>query len=319
MYMHPLTIVNSNYLEVHMSLYNHFIGIDIGKSNFVVAIHNSARTKEYENDPSGIKLFIKEHKTHLKDGLVVLETTGGYETRLLLTLCDYGYKVHRANTRKVKSFVRSYGNGAKTDNLDAKALARYGVERVDGLELFKPCSDKAMELYELIMRRQDLKSMLVAEKNRFAAPRGEFIRSSYDKMIKLISEEINYITDRIKAIINSDAAFKAKQEVIKTIPGIGDIVAFELLVLMPELGSLSRRQIASLAGVAPRANDSGRKLGYRYTAPGRGSIKPILFLAAMAARNSKTTLKSFYEKLIERGKKKMVALVALMRHNYYYG
>ena len=103
------------------------------------------------------------------------------------------------------------------------------------------------------------------------------------------------------------------KDVLKTVPGIGDIIANELLILMPELGKLDRRQIASLAGCAPRANDSGRSSGYRRTSPGRAIIKPILFMAAMAARKSNSSFKTFYENLINRGKKKMVALTALMR------
>lgn len=296
-----------------MSLYNNYIGIDIGKSSFVVAVYGSKKTHEYDNDLSGINLFIKEFKKELSNALCVLETTGGYEMRLLLTLCETGIGVHRANTRKVKRFIQSYGNEAKTDKLDAKSLALYGYEREQRLELFSPLSTQSLVLFELVQRRNDLKQMLVAEKNRLQAPRAEIIKDSCTKMITLLTSQMTAITDEINELIASDPVLKEKKAVLKTIPGIGDIIANELLVLLPELGSLTRRKIASLAGLAPKSNDSGQFSGYRCISYGRDGIKPILFLAAMAASNSNSSLKAFYNQLISKGKKKMVALTALMR------
>lgn len=296
-----------------MSLYSNYIGIDIGKKTFVVAVYASKKTHEYENNLTGIKAFINDFKSKLKHALTVLETTGGYEMRLLLTLCDSGYAVHRANTRKVKRFIQSYGNEAKTDRLDALSLALYGYERAQRLALFSPQSADALALFELVQRRNDLKQMLVAEKNRLKAPRSDLIKASCSAMIEVINNQIKMITDDINTLINADSVLKAKKAILKTIPGIGDIIANELLVLLPELGSLTRRKIASLAGLAPKANDSGQFSGYRCISHGRCGIKPIVFLAAMAARNSNSNLKSFYNQLISSGKKKMVALTALMR------
>jgi len=259
-----------------MSFYKNFIGIDIGKFNFVTSIHESNKVCEYENNATGIAKFISDHKKLLKaDTLCVLETTGGCEMLLLLTLCNYNYKVHRSDNRKVKSFIRSYGNTAKTDALDAKALALYGFERNEKLALYEPISKRAYELYQLVQRRQDLKRTLVAEKNRRqAAAISDFVKNSCAKLIEIISDEIESITHTISALIKEDKTLEAMKDVLKTVPGIGDIIANELLILMPELGKLDRRQIASLAGCAPRANDSGRSSGYRRTAPGRGVIKP---------------------------------------------
>ena len=296
-----------------MKLYTNFIGLDIGKFNFVAAVYGNKTTKEYENNLSGIKLFLKDHKALLPQSLCVLETTGGYEMRLLLSLCDKRFAVHRANTRKVKNFILSYGNGAKTDALDAQALALYGYERKDKLEKFVPASRKALELYELVQRRHDLKQMLVAEKNRYQAPRANVIKTGCKEIISVITKQVEKIDGEINELIENDDSLKAKKKVLLTIPGIGNIIANDLLVLMPELGSMNMKQVASLAGLAPRANESGKFVGYRRTGQGRNTVKPILFLAAMAARNSNSELKTFYESLITRGKKKMVALVALMR------
>lgn len=294
-------------------LYTNFIGIDIGKFSFVVAVDGQKNITEYENTTAGILKFVAEYQQILQHSLIVVETTGGYESLAAEYLSINGFKVHRANTRKVKSFIRSYGNDAKTDALDAKALAKYGAERHEKLELFQPLSMINKELLQLVQRRGDLKQMLVAEKNRKQSPSLTPIVSSITKTISFLEQELKEISEKIKKIIASDQLLSEKIAILKDIPGIGDIVAIEMLTLLPELGTLCRRKIASLAGLAPKSNDSGTFKGYRRTASGRNIVKPVLFLAAMAARNSKTQLKEFYEKLIAKGKKKMVALTALMR------
>jgi transposase len=296
-----------------MKSYRNFIGIDIGKKSFFVNLYGKKPVKEYENTSEGIKKFLKSYKTVLKEVFCILEATGGYEMRLLLTLCDQGLTVHRANTRKVKRFIQSLSNGAKTDALDAKALALYGYERSYRLEPFSPSSKQALDLYELVQRRRDLRQMLTAEKNRLKAPRANLVKSSIQAVIQLLSDEIESIDQLIRELIDSDEIFAKKKRILMTIPGIGGAISAELIAMMPELGSMNRRQAASLAGLAPRANDSGQFKGYRHTAPGRNQVKPMLFLAAMAARNSNSRLKVFYNQLIARGKSKMVALVALMR------
>lgn len=296
-----------------MIVYNNFIGIDIGKFNFVVNIYGQKATKEFENTDSGIALFIKKHKKKFSSALYVLETTGGYEMNLLLVMCKEKLAVHRANTRHVKNFIRSFGNAAKTDALDAKALAQYGSERSTKLSLFEPSDEHSSLLYKLSQRRKELKQLLVAEKNRIQTSRDKYIIESHEKVITLLSEQVELLDKKIDSIISNNIALCSKKDTLQTIPGIGSITANGLLSFLPELGSLNRRQIASLSGLAPKANDSGRKSGYRMTNKGRAEIKPILFIAAMAARNSNSNLKKFYLDLIARGKKKMVALTALMR------
>ena len=219
-----------------MTEYTKFIGIDIGKFNFVVATHGNKETKEYTNDNSGINSFLKDHKKELQTALCILETTGGHEMNVLLTLCDKKIAVHRANTRNVKNFIRSFGNKAKTDTLDAKALAYYGFERNDRLEKYKPASKHSMQLYELVQRRHDLKQILVAEKNRIQGPRTDFIKGSCEKMIKAITDEIESIAAQIKEMINQDPVLKAKKLMLMTIHGIGETISNELLILLPELG-----------------------------------------------------------------------------------
>ncbi|MCD8524791.1 MAG: IS110 family transposase [Gammaproteobacteria bacterium] len=276
-------------------------------------MHGSKTTKSYDNTALGITDFIKEKKEILKTGLCVLEVTGGHEMHLLLCLCDEGFSVHRASGKQVKSFIRSYGNEAKTDVIDARSLARYAQERHASLSLFNPPGQHACQLFELAQRRKDLKQMLVAEKNRLQGPRVNGIKKSIETIIEALKTEIQEITTEMNKLIDEDKDLKEKQRVLMTVPGIGQIIANDLLILIPELGNLDRREIASLVGVAPIAHDSGQMKGYRYTGHGRVGIKPMLFLAAMSARNSNSSLRIFYESLIGRGKKKMVALTALMR------
>ena len=297
-----------------MTHYQNFIGIDMGTFTFVVAVNDTKKTIEYENSPAGISQFIEEHQALLPEALSVVETTGGYELPLLYTLCSASYPTHRADTRKVKAFIRSLGSQAKTDALDARALAFYAKERAERLSLFTPQSSASVELFQLLQRRKDLTDFLVAEKNRQDKPTTLLVQKSYATLVATIQTQLAEITQAIGQIIKSDPVLKEKQKVLKTIDGIGDVVSFHLLILLPELGSLSRRKIAALAGVAPRANESGRFQGYRRTGRGRNGVKPILFIAAMSARNAKAgLLRVFYDRLVESGKKKMVAMVALMR------
>ena len=296
-----------------MTVYANFIGIDIGKYNFVVGIHGQKSIKEFKNNNADIASFIKKYKKKYPNALYVLETTGGYEMNLLLAMCDNQIDVHRANTRHVKNFIRSFGNKAKTDALDAKALAQYGSERSDKLSLFQPPDEHTSTLYKLSQRRKELKQFLVAEKNRMHTSDNNYVKKSHKKIIDVINKQIEVLDEQINSITDKNIILASKKEILQTIPGIGKITANGLLSFLPELGNLTRRQIASLSGLAPKANDSGRRVGYRMTNKGRAEIKPLLFIAAMAARNSNSELKKFYLKLIEKGKKKMVALTALMR------
>lgn len=296
-----------------MTSYINFIGIDIGKFSFVAFHHGSKKSVEFQNDKEGHKLFIEQFKNELPTALCVLEVTGGYERALLIDLCNQGYNVHRANTCMVKNFIRSYGNDAKTDNLDARALSRYGLERYKTLKLFIPPSKQLELLSSLVQRRLDLISMMIAEKNRAQSPCHLDVKKSCNSMVKTISKEIDDITNTIDQIIKEDSTLNSKNKILQTIPGIGKISSMNLLILLPELGTLNRRQIASLAGLAPKSNDSGKLSGYRKVRPGREQVKPTLYMAAMAASRSNSNLKAFYLRLVDSGKKKKVALVALMR------
>ena len=246
--------------------------------------------------------------------MVVLETTGGYEHACLSFLLDNGVKVHRADTRKVKNFIRSFGQKAKTDIFDARALALYGYERNERLNLYQKTDKNHEELKLLIERRQDLKQMLIQEKNRLKAPLNKSLMSGINTVIECLDRQILSIEESVNKIIDSNKELSGKREILRTVAGVGPVTAMTLLVLLPELGQLNRKQVASLCGVAPYARQSGEKNRYRSTYGGRRNLRPILYMAAMGARRKKgSELALFYERLEKKGKKPMVALVAIMR------
>jgi len=292
-------------------VYQNFIGIDIGKDEFYVGQADIQEVVIYPNQKDGFISFVDKFKEIQAKTLIVLETTGGYELSLIRYLQAQGFFVHRANTRKVKSFIRSLGNLGKSDAIDARGLAFYAKERHEQLGLYEPPADE--KLLKLIRRREDLNKILVQEKNRLKAPDQEELKDSFKTIIRVLENELNVLEDRIDKLIQANKEYTEKRSVLKTLPGIGTIISAQLLVLVPELGQLDRRKIASLGGVAPHPNESGKKIGYRYVRGGRYDVKRALFLAAMTASRGKSRLGEFYRKLIASGKKKMVALVAVMR------
>jgi transposase len=294
-------------------VYKNFIGIDIGKNEFVTATHGSNKTLTFTNAASGWNKFLSKHKKYLENCLIVLESTGGYENDLLLFLVKKSISVHRADTRKIKNFIRSFGKYAKTDAIDALALAKYAFERNDRLQLFIAPSEDQSECKLLVERRQDLTKMMVQEKNRAQAPLNKSLKPDITKHIRFLEKQIQTINDKLKKIIEADKTLKEKKEVISVIPGLGDVTSTTLLAYMPELGQLNRKEIASLAGLAPHPRESGTKSWRRTTIGGRRSLRPILFMSSMSASRSHTRLGSFYKSLIDRKKKPIVAQVALMR------
>jgi transposase len=295
------------------NLYHNFVGIDISKKDFVVAVHSDNKVKTYDNNNTGWQNFAQEYGEILSHALVVLETTGGHEMGLLEYLVTNKIVVHRGDTRKIKNFIRSFGKYAKTDKIDAIAIARYGYERHASLMLYQLQDALQSKMQKLMERRKDLMQMLVQEKNRLQAPGNQLFTDSIEKIIKIFEQEIEIIDAEINSCISSDEVYAGKKTTIMETPGIGEKTANALLCLLPELGTLDRKQIASLCGVAPHPKQSGTKVWYSRTVGGRRNLRPILFLAALGAARSDSTVGKFYKKLIENGKKAMVALVAVMR------
>jgi transposase len=292
-------------------MYQFFIGIDISKYDFVVAVYGEKSINTFSNSKDGFESFCQKYQSYLQNGLIILETTGGYELPLIRFLQTFSYQIHRANTRKVKHFIRSLGCLAKTDSIDALGLAEYGFERHARLSLFKLNENE--HLLKLVQRRGDLVKMLVQEKNRRQAPEQSDLKLSFDAIITALETQIQLIEKEVDEISRCNQDIQQKQKILQEIEGIGKITSIQLLALLPELGTVNRKKIASLAGVAPHPYESGRKIGYRFTKGGRKEVKPVLFIIALTASRSNKKLGHFYQRLVKAGKKKMVAMTALMR------
>ncbi|WP_419215208.1 IS110 family transposase [Wolbachia endosymbiont of Rhagoletis cingulata] len=293
--------------------YQNFIGIDIGKFKNVAAVHNQKNIIKFDNNSAGWQQLFQEFSNILPNAFVTLENTGKYELGLAHFLVGKNVAIHRANTRKVKSFTLSHGTLAKSDQSDAKTLAQYGFERYSTLSLFVPMSKEQTTLVALCQRRDDITQMRVQEKCRLAAPENDYIKESCQKAVDFFNNQIDELNDSIQKIIDGNPELQKRQKIIRTVPGIGIKLSQDFVCLMPELGHLNKKEVASLAGVAPHPKESGKTIGYRRITGGRSNVRRKLFTAAMAAAKSKSALGAFYFKLVESGKKKMVAITALMR------
>lgn len=293
--------------------YQVFIGIDIAKDSFVVATSNDRKTPEFPNNLKGFKEFHEAYKNILKQAFITLEVTGRYEMAFLKYLVKREYHVHRARPIQVKNFIRSLGQKGKTDAIDALALVTYGQERHQKLPLFESKEDILDKLDALSKRRDNLVAMQVQEKNRLQAPDNHFIKNNIKIMLESIQKSVKDIEKQIDEIYEKNEVLQNKVKIAQEIPGIGKVTAQALISTIPELGMLDRRKVASLIGLAPHPRDSGKKSGYRKTCKGRQMPKKTLFISAMAASRSHSSLGVYYKKKIEEGKKPIVAIVALMR------
>ena len=290
------------------------LGFDVSKDTLTVfqACSSSPSAKPFviDNTATAIRRFLKSLK---RVDLAVCEPTGGHEHVLLVELMAAGIACHRVDALKVKAFIRSFGTLAKTDALDAEALAHYGKDRWERLSLFLPPEADRKMLTDLVARREDLVAMKVAEQNRSRAPASKVIKASCDAILRAITRQIEAIEEKTKALIDKSPQLRAAFREMQSLPGIGAITAIALLAHMPELGTLQRRQAASLAGVAPHANDSGQFKGHRTMRGGRSEVRRHLFMAALAASHANGPLREAYQRLIKNGKKPIVAIGALMR------
>jgi transposase len=291
------------------NLYADFVGIDVSKHKLDVYSTKNKKYYSVSNDKKGIKSLLKVFSPN-KDLLVLIDLTGGYETLACKAFLKAGYNVNRARGLNVKQFVRSFGQKAKTDKIDAKMLTVYGAKMQETLKLYQPCDN---QLKELISRRQDLKDMLQRENNRKEHFQDKAAKHSLSCSIKFLEKQIAEIELEIKQRIDKDKELKAKAQAINSVKSVGDKTTMILLAALPELGRANRREIAALAGVAPYANDSGTLNMRRRTSCGRPIVKKMLFMCALVAIVNNPSLKAFYQKLISNGKRKMVAIVAVMR------
>jgi len=289
------------------------IGIDVAKDKLDIHCLETGDDWQIENSKKAIKNFARKHKKMLSQAFIVIDTTGGYEHLCCELLYEKGHTVHQAHSYRVKNFIRSMGQEAKTDRLDAIMLARYGLERKENLRVYAPASQNQQLLKSLLTRREELVKMQTQEKNRLSGPMAAELKSSFETLLKTLKKEIKNIETRIRKCIKQDEMMKAKEKILLDIKGVGEKTAFSLLGLMPELGELDRKQVAALAGLAPYAKDSGASSGYRSIRGGRPAVRRALFMAALSSVRYNEELKKFYQRLRDNGKKPIVALTATAR------
>ncbi|MBO9423074.1 IS110 family transposase, partial [Labrenzia sp. R4_2] len=270
------------------------VGIDVSKET--LAVFEAARQQlgTVKNTSAAVRKLI----AGLPPGtLVIFEPTGGYEALLAAQLAAHGIACHRADTLKVKAFLRSFGRLAKTDALDAKALAEYGTERWKQLALYQPADKRQAKLAALVARRQDLMALKTAETNRSKAPGNPIIAKSCKTVIACLGRQIETIDKEVDALIAASQSLARRAKIYSSLPGVGPRTAIALLATLPELGTLTRRQAASLAGLAPHPRDSGTFKGYRKMRGGRPQVRTNLFMAALVGARVPGPLHTFYQRL----------------------
>ncbi len=236
--------------------------------------------------------------------------TGGYERAATVALTAAGLPAVVVNARQIRDFARSTGQLAKTDRLDAAVLALF-AERVQ--PALRPLADGATtELADLVTRRRQLQDMLTQEKNRLGLARAR-VRRDVQAHIRWLEKRVKETDDDLRQAIEASPVWRVKEDLLRSVPGIGPVVARTLLALLPELGQLDRKQIAALVGVAPLARDSGQWRGRRVIWGGRATVRRVLYMAALVASRRNPVLRAFYTRLCDAGKPAKVALVACMR------
>ena len=282
-----------------------YVGIDVAKAHLDIAVRPTGEQWRVTNDDTGIAELVLQMEG-LHPSLVVLEATGGYE----LAVVAAGIAVAVVNPRQVRDFARATGKLAKTDSLDAQVLAHF-AERVQPTP--RPLPDAQLQtLSALLARRRQVVEMLVAEKNRWrtAVP---VVRRRIERHLAVLKQELRELDDELGYTLRSRSSCSLHTGLSRSVPGVGPTLTFTLLAELPELGSLDRRQIAALVGVAPLNRDSGSLRGRRTIWGGRAQVRSALYMAALVASRHNPVIQAFYQRLCTAGKAKKVALTACMR------
>lgn len=286
-----------------------WVGVDVSKASLDVYVHPTAQRYSFSQSEEGLS-DLPERLKALSPALVVLEASGGYEATAAGMLADSGVPVVVVNPRQVRDFARATGILAKTDSIDARILARFG-------EAVQPeprplAGEDARELNSLVRRRRQLVEMLTMEKNRLKRASGRVARD-IEEHIAWLKARLDHTNREMSGLIRTSPLWREKDALYRSVPGIGPVLSAALMVDLPELGSLNRRQIAALAGVAPFNRDSGTLKGRRTIWGGRGRLRAVLYMGVISAKRYNPVVKAFYERLRKAGKPVKVALTACMR------
>lgn len=287
------------------------IGIDVSKAKLDVFFSHMPYKKNetFSNTPQGIEAIIRRLP---ETAFVIFESTGPYSKLLYKTLCDKGIRCCCSNPFKVLRFAQGMGRHAKTDKIDARILAEYGNKAEPNATQFK--SDKDLELSELVSARDVLMHDIRANKNRLEIEfSSDIVNKTYLDIIKKLEEELGKICKAIDDFMKQNEEHAKKKELLETIPGIGPISAVAILAYGPEIGTMSEKQFAALAGLAPRTKQSGSTLMRDHIGGGRPNLRKTLYMPALSAIKCDPEMKKFYDRLKAKGKPFKVAITAVMR------
>lgn len=285
------------------------VGVDVSKGRLDVYFHPTKERSGVENDAKG-HAELRGLIAAVQPALVVLEATGGYEMPVVGVLAAAGLPVVVVNPRQVRDFAKATGRLAKTDVMDAEVLALFGEAVKPPV---RPIADEATrELEELVSRRRQILEMLGAETNRLERAKG-LVKRDLQEHIKWLKKRLGRIDGDLEQAVRESAVWREKEDLLRSVPGIGPVASKTLMAELPELGRLNRREIAALVGVAPMNRDSGMMAGRRTIRGGRRSVRAALYMATLAATRYNPRIQAFYEKLRKAGKRAKVALTACMR------
>jgi transposase len=284
-------------------------GVDVSKATLDVAISNRKVVKSFPNDESGVAQVVS-YLMELAPALTVMEATGGLEKLLAVSLVEAAVPVVVVNPRQVRDFARAKGKLAKTDNIDASILAEFACDIHPEV---RALTDKQTEGIKAMMaRRQQIMAMITMEKNRLHSA-GSMVKPSIQEHLKWLKQELKSLDKDLANMVKDSPVWREKDRLFQSVPGVGPVLSVTLLGIFPEIGKLTRKQIAALAGVAPFNRDSGIFRGKRTIKGGRVRVRPPLYMATLSATRSNPVIKEYYNHLLEKGKATKVALTACMR------
>jgi len=286
-----------------------FAGIDVSKASLEVAVSGGRRVLSFRNDKRGVRALTG----YLRDeqpALIVLEASGGYQRLVVAALIAGELPVAVVNPRQVRDFARATGTLAKTDAIDARIICHFAAAVRP--ELRRLATADEQELSDLQARRQQLVEMITAEKNRLRTS-GPRVARQIGRHVRWLEKQLKDVESELRDLVQSSPVWRAKDELLQSVPGIGPALSGALVANLPELGELNRHEIAALVGVAPLNRDSGVFRGKRRVWGGRQNVRTKLFIGALVASRYNPAIKSLYQRLCAAGKPKKVALVACMR------
>jgi len=286
------------------------VGIDVSMAQLDVATTNPTRHRVYAYDECGLRQLAQDLAA-IQPQRVVMEATGGIERRVAARLIRHGLPTAVVNPRQVRDYAKAFNRLAKTDKIDAQTLADFAATVQPRLSEIP--GKNRQKLQALGTRRRQVQHMITQENNRISRVEDRQMGTMIRQAIRLYEKQLAKINTQIEHLIARDDQMQQRAEMIQSVPGLGPAVTGVLLAELPELGQLNREQVAKLVGVAPINRDSGTMRGRRTTGGGQHTIRNPLFMAAMVAARFNPTIKAFYQRLLNNGKPKMVALVACMR------